>query len=140
MERGDVSHQAEDEETITLPAEPASAAQAREFVRRRLALSGHDSVEDAALLCVTELVANVSLHTAAGQCVVTVRDTPHAVLIEVGDNDVDDLPRVEPWSPEAEHGRGLRIVNALAGEWGVRRRPHQGKSVWLKLCDTPAGN
>ena len=133
VERGDVPHQAE--ETITLPAEPASAAAARSFVRRSLAQSGHGSVTDAAMLCVTELVANVSRHTGARHCVVTVRDAPHSVVIEVGDTDVDELPSVEPWSAEAEHGRGLRIVNALAREWGVRRRPERGKFVWLELCD-----
>ena len=136
MERGDVPLQAE--ETILLPAEPASAAQAREFVRRILTRSGHGSVADAAVLCVTELVANVSRHTGADHCVVTVRGAPHSVVIEVGDTDMGELPSVEPWSSEAESGRGLRIVSALAREWGVKRRPEEGKFVWLELCDTPS--
>lgn len=133
MGRPDVPHSAE--ETIKLPAAPTSAAEARRFVRASLARSGHGAMEDAALLCVSELVANVSLHTDASECQVTIRMDPGSVVIEVADDEAVELPSVEPWSPVSEHGRGLRIVDALAREWGVRRRPHQGKLVWLRLND-----
>lgn len=122
------------EQTIVLPAEPASAARAREFVRSLLRRSRHQALEDAALLCVTELVANVSVHTRSRRCVIRVIDHLHDIEIEVGDEN-DELPKLAPLPPEADHGRGLRIIDALAGEWGVRRRPDHGKSVWLRLCD-----
>lgn len=122
------------EESIRLPAEPASAAVARTFVRDMLRRSNHASLEDAALLCVTELVANVSVHTDSTECLVTVKDTDEDVMIEVTDETLE-VPVVEPTSNESEHGRGLRIVEALAGDWGVLRRPDNGKSVWLRLCD-----
>lgn len=122
------------EETIELPAEPASAARAREFVRDRVRRSRHGSLEDPALLCVTELVANVSLHTDSPQCVVTVREAPEAITIEVTD-DAGQLPSMGPASSQSEHGRGLRIVDALAREWGVRRRADRRKSVWVRLSE-----
>lgn len=131
MERPDVPTSAE--ESITLPAEPASAARARQFVRDSRSLAAHASLEDAALLCVTELVANVSLHTHARLCRLTISDCDEGLTIEVGDDEPDDLPVVEPVSFESEHGRGLRIVDALAGEWGVHRWPDDGKSVWFRL-------
>lgn len=127
-------HQRAARGTITLAAVPASAAKARQFVSDRLRGSRHGDLEDAAVLCVTELIANVTRHTSSRTCQVTVVDEPHDVLIEVSD-DTPDLPRVGPPRPDAEYGRGLRIVAALAGEWGVRRQPGDGKAVWLRLCD-----
>lgn len=125
------------EESIRLPAEPSSAAAARTFVRDMLRRSNHTSLEDAALLCVTELVANVSVHTDSSECMVTVKDSDEDVVIEVTDEALE-VPAVEPLSDESEHGRGLRIVEALARDWGVLRHSDSGKSVWLQLCD-PGG-
>lgn len=119
--------------TITLPAVPASAPVAREFVRAVLALSTHRDLEEAALLCVTELVANVAQHAPSGQCTVSVLDEPDDLVIEVSDS-ADQIPVMGPLSLEAEHGRGLRIIDALADRWEVRPKPDDGKSVWLRLC------
>jgi len=30
-------------------------------------------------------------------------------------------------------GRGLHLVDALAGDWGIRRREDGGKVVWFRL-------
>lgn len=133
VERGDVPYLAED--TIELPTEPASAGRARDFVRDRLRRSCHDALEDAALLCVSELVANVSVHTDSPQCLVTVKQAERTVTIEVTDES-GELPAMEAPSLGAEHGRGLRIVDAVAGAWGVTRSPDRRKSVWVRLCDS----
>lgn len=122
------------EQTITLPAEPASAALARRFVHDFLSRSPHRDLEDAALLCVSELVANVSVHTESAECMVTVRDAPDALTIEVTDS-AQELPAPEAAAPFSEHGRGLQIIAALAREWGVRRDAEHHKSVWLRFCD-----
>ncbi len=89
---------------------------------------------DAALLCVSELVANVSVHTRSEQCVVTVVDEADDVIIEVAD-EANEPPMLQADGDKSEHGRGLYIVEALAGEWGVRHNPDNGKSVWLRLCE-----
>lgn len=130
MERSDAPDAGE--ATIVLPAEPASAARAREFVRRRVSSSGHGELEDAAALCVTELVANVALHAQSPECVLTVVDEPEDILIEVADHD-GEPPTLEPARRMAEHGRGMRIIDALADEWGVRQDNGDGKCVWLRL-------
>jgi anti-sigma regulatory factor (Ser/Thr protein kinase) len=121
------------EKTITLPARPSSAAEARDFVRSLLRVSRNHELEDAALLCVTELVANVSLHTDSPTCVVKVIDADDELLIEVLDQ-ASDAPVLSDTPPGAEHGRGLHIIDALVDEWGVRQFPHDGKSIWLKLA------
>lgn len=122
------------ERSIRLPAEPASAAVARRFVASRLRLAGLVGVEDAAALCVSELVANVVAHTDCPDCTITCRSGSGEVTIEVADRAADQ-PVVGSMQPYEEHGRGLRIVDALADDWGVRLEPSAGKTVWLKLCD-----
>lgn len=124
------------EETIVLPAEPASAARARDFVRRLIRRSRHRELEEAAVLCVTELVANVAMHTDSAECTVTFVEEPGDILIEVADHDRSE-PMMERPGRMAEHGRGLRIIDSLAGEWGFHRSRGDGKSVWLRLCAQP---
>ena len=116
---------------ITLPAQPASAALARDFIRSIYPEAAGERLEDA-LLCVTELVANVALHTRSSHCTVAVSGRPDEMTIEVWD-DTAELPVIEPASLVAEHGRGMRIVDALADAWGIRARPDDGKAVWLRL-------
>ena len=122
------------EQAIVLPAEAASAVQARQFIRECLRRNRRRrAIEDAALLCVTELVANVARHTPSGECVVKVVDENGGLTIEVID-DYGGIPVMsEARDPMEEAGRGLRIVDSLAGEWGVRALPGDGKSVWLRL-------
>ncbi len=132
-----------------LPAEPASAARARDFVRSLLRSSRHRALEDAALLCVTELVANVAVHTRSRQCVITLVDEPDDVLIEVAD-EAAEPPVLRGRMSGAEHGRGLFIINALAGEEGaevitlgttvrhVDGRPFLGHTVEQVLTHSPA--
>lgn len=119
---------------IDLPAEPASAARAREFVRSLLRRSRNRDLEDVALICVSELVANVSEHTSSRRCVVRVLDRPEELLIEVADDAADIVPSAGAAPRLAEHGRGLQIIDALAREWGIRRQVGDGKCVWLRLC------
>jgi anti-sigma regulatory factor (Ser/Thr protein kinase) len=123
-----------DADGIRLPAEPASAAIARDFVRQQLRGTSHQDLEDAAILCVTELVANVARHTDCATCVVKVLDEPDDVLIEVID-EAPEAPIVRNTPPMADHGRGLQIVDALAGEWGIKDLRPAGKAVWLRLVD-----
>jgi serine/threonine-protein kinase RsbW len=126
--------------TLTLPAEPASAAVAREFVRDTLRGSNQASLEDAALLCVSELVANAAQHTPSTYCVIRVTAAPGDILIEVTDEGIDlpSLGSLQPL-PGRDHGRGLHIIEALSQEWGVRRDPDDGKSVWVRISGTSAG-
>jgi anti-sigma regulatory factor (Ser/Thr protein kinase) len=120
------------DQSISLPADPASAAEARRFVRAVIEDTPHRRLQDAALLCVSELVANVSRHTGASECRLTVRVGEDDLTIEVSD-DFPGSPAIPPAAADSEQGRGLRIVDALAGEWGVRRYAPGGKAVWLRL-------
>lgn len=62
-----------------------------------------------------------------------VQSNSEQVLIQVWDGN-DQLPVLEELDPEAEHGRGLLIVESLSGECGVYQvERSSGKIVWA-LC------
>jgi hypothetical protein len=99
-------------------------------------------------LGVSELVTNAVIHAGSHIRVALVGD-PDDLRIEV----FDEAPGVPvPLHPghfpaqagPAAVGRGLRIVDAISTEWGVRNNPSGGKSVWFKPSPTetsdPAGN
>ncbi|MGW7351741.1 ATP-binding protein [Streptomyces sp. NPDC054784] len=65
--------------------------------------------------------------------------TPYSVLVEVADTRAEAVPpSAVPHAPgpDAESGRGLLLVAALAADWGVRGRDAAapGKTVWAR-CD-----
>jgi anti-sigma regulatory factor (Ser/Thr protein kinase) len=54
------------------------------------------------------------------------------VLIEVWDAD-ERMPVCEQPDPDAEHGRGLFLVEALSEDWGTYRPAgYPGKIVWAR--------
>ncbi len=116
-----------------LPKQPTSPASAR---RRLEAASLQLSRElfDTALLLTSELVTN-AVKYGGEHIVLTVREEREAVTVEVYD-DGPRAPEVGAGAPQAEGGRGLRLVAALAHEWGtVSGAPSRpGKIVWFTLA------
>jgi hypothetical protein len=53
--------------------------------------------------------------------------------IEVTDTRGDDLPHRRRPAPDADSGRGLLLVEALADRWGVKLGPVPRKTVWAEL-------
>ena len=117
------------------------SAQARRLVREACSSWPSHRADDAEL-AVGELVANAVLH---GQGPVAIRIVVDLNVLRVEVTDANpqhprtfDLP---PPSVEAEHGRGLYIVSALADRWGsvtLDDGSHPGKVVWFELNDHPA--
>jgi hypothetical protein len=112
--------------TIVLPVATASARLAREFVRSVL---GPPDDYTAALVT-SELVTNALRHT---------RTEPHLsiafddrfVRIEVQD-DGEGVPVPAPMDAVGTSGRGLALVAAVAGHWGVIEQS-QSKIVWATV-------
>ena len=116
---------------LRLPNEPFSAVKARRFVREVLREWDLPDVIDDAELATSELVGNVVRHAG----------TDLQLRVEV-----DDFVKisVRDWHPElgpvhpresvnlSEHGRGLRIVAAVAMDCGVDIGA-DFKTVWLTL-------
>ncbi|HEX3705093.1 MAG TPA: MEDS domain-containing protein [Mycobacteriales bacterium] len=109
---------------------PGAPLAARQYVRDTLRAWGLSDLSDDAILVASELATNAVRH---GECdfSVSIARGPGGVRLAVGDTD----PRVpEPGdaSTAAEHGRGLRIVDATARQWG-HRTSGSGKLVWAEL-------
>lgn len=111
------------------------AAQARSAVRAALAGRRDDGVETAVLLT-SELVANALLHGGSAATLV-IRTDGERLRVEVIDTGSDGALVPLDVDSDAEHGRGLKIVDALATAWGVDPR-HPGKAVWFELALPPS--
>ncbi|NGO43283.1 ATP-binding protein [Streptomyces ureilyticus] len=122
-----------------------SARLAREFTREALTDWGTAERSDDVLLCVSELATNAVLHgvpPGRGFRLQLALDTAGVVRIEVHDSGPGEVRPPDP-DTEAEDGRGLLLVAALADKWGVGERD-PGKVVWCEFAvrknDVPASN
>jgi len=114
----------------SFPPEPTSAALARRFLAEVLQENGTDEWPGTLLL--SELVANVIDH-ARTEFTVSV-DLSDAIRIEVSDGSAI-LPALQEASIEAERGRGLHLLDQMAGSWGVESGPG-GKTIWFEVSHT----
>jgi anti-sigma regulatory factor (Ser/Thr protein kinase) len=121
-------------ETVTLAGRAERARAARTFVSEVLG-PRHPCGDDAELL-VSEIFGNSVRYSgsgAAGETVtIAVKAGDGMVRIEVIDRAGAGTPELRPVGPDAEGGRGLQIVAALAVRWGWRRRGGQ-TVVWFVL-------
>ncbi|RST00948.1 ATP-binding protein [Streptomyces sp. WAC07149] len=124
---------------VTLPVTgPEGAARARRTVMdevsgwRRGAVTGdlHGAETVAG-----ELLANAVLHGDAGTASITARLRGDRLRFEVRDQSAA-VPRKRAGHPDAEHGRGLLIIAALADEHGVEQGS-SGKSCWAEFDLAP---
>lgn len=119
---------------VPFTAEPRMAARLRRAMRLHLSLWGLSDLEDVAQICVSELVANVINHVGPGTPVTLAVSTDGAHLrIELSDPDARALPTLVAPMSDAESGRGLMIVDAVADRWGVISRA-DSKVVWCELA------
>jgi anti-anti-sigma regulatory factor/anti-sigma regulatory factor (Ser/Thr protein kinase) len=116
------------------PTATAPAA-ARLYVRDvlqywRLALPGQGVIDRAELLA-DELVTNAVVHA---QTAVRLRLELRGDLLHIAVHDGSPrLLRLVGHAPDAEGGRGLRLVERLSTAWGVHRQADGGKVVWCTL-------
>ena len=121
-------------ETVTLAGRAERARAARAFVGAVLG-PGHPCGDDAELL-VGEVFGNSVRHSgsaAPGETVtVAVRAGDGVVRVEVTDRAGPGTPELRPSGHDAEGGRGLQLVAALAVRWGTRRRGRR-LVTWFEL-------
>jgi anti-sigma regulatory factor (Ser/Thr protein kinase) len=109
----------------------AAVAEARGFVTDCLRRWGLDSLASDAELLTSELVTNAVLHARGDVVTVTVAVAEGVAEIGVSDRS-SDLPEQRSRTWRAEGGRGLRLVDLVALEWGVVSVAG-GKQVWFRL-------
>lgn len=106
---------------VAFTAHPEEVARLRRDVRLHLRAWGLDDLVDTAQLCVSELVSNIVTHVGTGTPGSLVLSTGGARLrVEVHDPDTRALPTLVDAEVDAEGGRGMALVAALADRWGVQ--------------------
>ncbi|WP_282693510.1 ATP-binding protein [Streptomyces sp. CC208A] len=121
------------------PADLSVVPRARRELHRLMRHCGLSSIADDVALGAQELMANAVEHgcrnQAAVEFTVTASYLRGRVRVEVHDAS-DQWPRLRPESGDSEGGRGLRLIDALAANWGVQLGTGRGKTVWMEL-DVP---
>jgi anti-sigma regulatory factor (Ser/Thr protein kinase) len=111
-------------ESVTLAGRAEQARAARAFVSEVLG-PGHPC-RDVAVLLASEIFGNSVRHSGSGApgetVTVAVRAGDGIVRVEVTDRAGLGTPELRPAGRDAEGGRGLQLVTALATRWGWRRR------------------
>ncbi|MBB5625754.1 ATP-binding protein [Sphaerisporangium krabiense] len=114
-----------------LPPSPAVVGRARDLVREVLTTWGAAHLRHDVVLVMDELLVNAITHGEPpirlsvwlASAVLCVRVTDHG----------DAMPRRLRLSPDALHGRGLELIDALATAHGVTPlRDGPGKTVWAR--------
>jgi anti-sigma regulatory factor (Ser/Thr protein kinase) len=115
---------------VDLPASARAPALARQRLAELTSAWGRPEDRDTAVLLVSELVTNVVRHTGgAPQLTVTTDDG----WLRCAVRDAEPAhPAPRAFALDAEGGRGLLLVAALASAWGVEDLP-AGKLVWFEL-------
>jgi anti-sigma regulatory factor (Ser/Thr protein kinase) len=110
--------------------EPQAPALARRFVSDLLQQLGHSALLEDAKLVVSELATNAVIHARSS---FTVEVHPRGTRVRLS---VRDASRTKPTLRDhdalAGSGRGLRLIDMLAANWGVELAD-DGKTVWAEL-------
>lgn len=114
-------------------ADPRQARQVRDWIRAAVTQHPCPVDPDDAALAASELYTNAVRHgPAAGQILVGYWLWPAGARIVVADGGGPGTPRRGQSEAASEGGRGLLVVEALAGRLGSFRRPG-AQVVWCDL-------
>lgn len=108
-----------------------ASREGRQFVRAQL--DDHqidDQATDLVILLVSELISNALTHGPPPLCL-QVLVAENRVRLEVHDSNPAPPVLGRP-DFEAEHGRGMWLIDTLSSKWGHRPQP-PGKIVWLDV-------
>lgn len=120
----------------TLPADPTSAGLARMWLTANFSADLREDVLYNAALMASELVTNALRHTRSAQDGVEVTgevDAGTFTLEVIDGGSAISRPQLSDAHYDAETGRGLHIIDALADEWGVRDLVDGRRAVWVTV-------
>jgi len=100
-----------------LPRTPDAGRRARAFIAQRFGGIVAEHVLADARLVTTELVNNAVVH-GEGRVVLRAQLRANALRVEVIDEGTGNAPKIRE-EADADGGRGLRIVDAVAVRWGT---------------------
>ncbi|HWB67816.1 MAG TPA: SpoIIE family protein phosphatase [Mycobacteriales bacterium] len=119
------------DEMFRLAETPEAVTAARRFVVERATANGAEALSADAAMVAAELLANARQH---GLPPVVVRTHAEPGLVRIEVQDANPHPPIRP-TPSLSNmtGRGIVLVEAVASDWGTRREPGGGKTVWAEL-------
>jgi anti-sigma regulatory factor (Ser/Thr protein kinase) len=118
---------------LSIDDDPGAAAEARRTTRHVLARWRLPALVDSVVLAVSELVTNAMRH-GRPPVWLTLRRRAEDLRVDVHDANPGLVRSGAPGNgAEAESGRGLQIVTALADEVGVEQIPNDGKVVFASF-------
>lgn len=120
---------------VALPADTTAPSIARARTRSVLGAWRLPALLDPLLLVVSELVGNAVRH-GRPPVAMLLRRTGPGVRVEVHDENAGSPPAGGGLpDDDAESGRGLYLVEAVATDSGVEQIPGDGKVVWATVED-----
>lgn len=117
--------------SLALPAEPASVAVGRMFIRTTLMGWGLEALCEEVVLVGSELITNALLHTDSPPRVSLSLIAGSHLRLEIEDESTI-RPRRRPYTSDATTGRGMVLVESMVSRWGVHPR-RDGKTVWCEF-------
>ena len=121
---------------MTLPACSESVRMGRHTTRVVLSAWRLPSLEENAVLVVSELLTNAIRHARDTDAIeLDLHATRAWLRIEIQDRD-RQWPRPRVVNELSESGFGFVLIDALAAKWGVRET-ETGKAVWAELDIQP---
>jgi anti-sigma regulatory factor (Ser/Thr protein kinase) len=123
---------ATDELVLTLLPSPRTVGQARRAVRQFCRSGHHESLADDAELLTSEVMTNACRYSTGVITVLALRNTASVVVRVTDDHTGGDPLLIVEQDPGRENGRGLFLVDAIAGAWGTTLHAG-GTSVWFRL-------
>lgn len=126
---------------LSLPGTAKSVSVARHWARTLLVGTGHRSIDDA-LLLLSEIATNAVLHTHSGcpggRLTVWIGETDTGLIrLEAIDEGSVTVPCQRDLDPDQVGGRGLRLLEELAQEWGYRHLG-VGGCLWVHVSRAEA--
>lgn len=126
---------------FTLPAEPGSAKQARDFTAGTLRRWGMPELCPDALVVISELVTNAVRHARPPEPAALNGRRPFEIILLGGPRRLlcavtdpcERSPVLQEPGYGAENGRGLHVVASLSDSWGWLPLGTGGKAVWAAL-------
>ena len=116
----------------TLPDSFAAPRRARQWIESVVADAAWDGPLDQLKLLVSELVSN-AIRYSGDDVGLTVYIHQCGIWVSVADDGAGRV-KLRHAGPHEVTGRGLEIVDAVSGTWGVITE-RAGKSVWFELGD-----
>jgi len=117
--------------TKCYPAVITSVSEVRKHTCAVLRTWSMESIVSDTLVVISELATNAVRHCRGENFSVSALRLENGVRVTVADT-CTTIPVLHPVSDDAEGGRGMFLVDALASRWGIELDTHR-KQVWAEL-------